>query len=263
MRHLIGQTDWPLFIKAWGAVIMGFVLFIGSIYVLLAAVFGRRMGYLVLGTMFFGWMIILSSLWTFGFFSQGIPAKGGITTNLGPRGTEPHWQPMGGGFEVVSEKFPEVKNYPSQPWQEPDSAQEASVQPLTTAVQTFMSDQANAQAGIEPVDEIPVTAGGTLEQPEDEVPYLPEQFDVQDVRFAVANDGTTSLAAARASFVGGGPQVTVFAYHDKGDVAKYSYLFLAASVIGFGIHLPFLDRAERKRKDILTGGKAPVWRGPA
>jgi hypothetical protein len=40
-------------------------------------------------------------------------------------------------------------------------------------------------------------------------------------------------------------------------------MFLIFSTIGFAIHLPFLDRAERKRKNILTGGTAPVWRGPA
>jgi hypothetical protein len=40
-------------------------------------------------------------------------------------------------------------------------------------------------------------------------------------------------------------------------------MFLIASVVGLGIHLPFLDRAERKRKEILTGGTAPPWYGPA
>ena len=40
--------------------VMGFVLFIGSVLLLLSAVFGRRMGYLVLSVSFFGWMIVLS-----------------------------------------------------------------------------------------------------------------------------------------------------------------------------------------------------------
>jgi hypothetical protein len=110
---------------------------------------------------------------------------------------------------------------------------------------------------------VPATAGGTLTQPPDQIPFLPEQFAVSDVEFTTAADGKTSLAAARVAYVGGGPQVTVFVYHDSGDVAKYSWMFLIFSTIGFAIHLPFLDRAERKRKNILTGGTAPVWRGPA
>ena len=34
-------------------------------------------------------------------------------------------------------------------------------------------------------------------------------------------------------------------------------------IIGFAVHLPFLDKAERKRKGVLTGGKAPPFLGPA
>ena len=41
-------------------------------------------------------------------------------------------------------------------------------------------------------------AGGTLVQPPDQVPFLPEQFNVSDVKFATAADGKTSLAAARS-----------------------------------------------------------------
>ena len=39
--------------------------------------------------------------------------------------------------------------------------------------------------------------------------------------------------------------------------------FLGASIVLFLVHVPFLDRAERKRKAVLTGGKQPEWRGPA
>src|SRR5204863_3999861 len=111
-------------------------------------------------------------------------------------------------FNVESpEQFPELQKYPGAPWQVPDSAQIASVQPVTTAVQTFMADQANKQAGIPVVVEVPETAGGTLSQPPDQVPFLPEQFAVSDVKFATASDGKTSLAAGRVSYIGGGPQV--------------------------------------------------------
>jgi len=72
-------------LKGGLAVIMAFVLFVGSVLIVLAAVFGRRMGYLVLAVSFFGWLIILSSLWTFGFFSQGLDTP----VNLGPRGAGP------------------------------------------------------------------------------------------------------------------------------------------------------------------------------
>ena len=69
--------------------------------------------------------------------------------------------------------------------------------------------------------------------------------------------------AAHGYYTSGGPMVTMFAYFDKGNVPKYSIGFLGASIFGFLIHLPFLDRAEKRRKEILTGGTAPAWFGPA
>ena len=58
------------------------------------------------------------------------------------------------------------------------------------------------------------------------------------------------LVAARAHFAEGGPEVIVFGYFDKGNVPVYSWAALAISVIGFAVHLPFLDRAERRRREI-------------
>ena len=51
--------------------------------------------------------------------------------------------------------------------------------------------------------------------------------------------------------------------HDSGSVNRYSWMFLIGAVFGLAIHVPFLDRAERTRKEILTGGTAPPWYGPA
>jgi len=225
-------------------VAMGIILFIGSVYLLLAAVFGPRMGYLVLAVALFGWMMILSSLWAFGFYSQGLHTA----NNLGPRGTEAHWQTFGTGVEVASVRYPVVNDYPGDPWKAPfskDDPRAASVGTVTTAVQTVLAAQANAQLASN-------QQTGTV---------LPTDFTVTDIEFTT--QGKTSLAGAHAFYNGGGPRVTVFAYHDSGNVPIYSFAFLGASVILFAIHVPFLDRAERKRKAVLTGGKPPEFRGPA
>ena len=66
-----------------------------------------------------------------------------------------------------------------------------------------------------------------------------------------------------AFFTLGGPEITVFAYRDSGNLPVYSVVFLGASVVLFLVHLPFLDKAERKRREFLTGGMAPPWYGPA
>jgi hypothetical protein len=219
-------------------VITAFILFVGSIYLLLSAVFGRKLGYLVVAVSFFGWMILFSALWV-----AGAP---GTPRDLGPRGLEPGWVPLEGSFTVTSEQYPEISRYPGSPWKPPTEGVAASVQSVTGAIQEFMAEHANEQLGRAPeaLNALP-----------------PTSFAVEGIRFAA--HGSTSLAAARAFYTAGGPVVTVFAYHNSGSVPRYSWMFLGFSVLGLVMHLPFLDKAERKRKEILTGGDAPPWYGPA
>jgi hypothetical protein len=223
---------------------MGFIIFVGCVYVLLAAVFGRRMGILVLTVAFSGWMVVLSAVWLFGFWSQGPGTK----TNLGPRGAEPAWVPLESAADVSSPEYPVIEEYPEGPWTPPSPNLDASVQSVTSAVQTFLTEQANERIGVTE------TEPGA---------FATTDFSVEDIRFATAADDKTSLAAARAFYNGGGPTITVLLYHDSGSIPRYSLMFLAGSTLVFLGSLPLLDRAEKQRKDILTGGEAPPWYGPA
>jgi hypothetical protein len=240
----------PFFWKGIAVTICAFILFVGSIYVLLAAVFGLRMGYLVLAVGFFGWMIILSALWAFG--------APGTLRNLGPRGVEAHWQVFASGAGAVQSKYDQTQKYPERPWHPPDATSQTSVDTLKSVMQKYLAAQAADQ----------LEQGGKKICAPDEIPEPgcfvldPTTFVVQDIEFANVNP-TTHLAGAHAFYQLGGPEVTVFAYFDKGDVPVYSMGFLVGSILGFALHLPFLDRAERRRKEILTGGTAPPWYGPA
>jgi len=237
------NIDCETMLKGGFVVISAFVLFIGSVLLLLSAVFGRRMGYLVLAVSFFSWMILLSSLWTFGFYSQGVETP----VNLGPRGTEPAWVVEAAGTSPEA-TYPEFAKYPNEPWEVPgtnDNAEE-SAQGVTTAVQAFLTAQAN-----EEIDKGPFEDGA----------FKTTDFNVTDIRFTPAGD--VSLSAADAYYTGGGPVVTLFLRHDSGSVPRYSWMFFIGSVIGLALHIPLLDRTEKKRKDILTGGTAPPWYGPA
>jgi hypothetical protein len=228
--------------KGAGVVLAGFVLFIGSVYVLLAAVYGRWMGYLVLMIAFSGWMILLSSLWLFGFWAGGPDTK----TNLGPRGSEPAWQVLSAGSSAGNTRYAEFESYPGQPWVAGDPAS-ADFQAAQGAATTFLAQQANADLGRDPlgVDALQST-----------------NFTVDSTKFASAPDGTP-IAVVEAHFTAGGPETVLSMYHNSGSVPRYSALFLAGSILLFVIHLPLLDRAERSRKAFLTGGSAPPWYGPA
>jgi len=236
-------ADEPNMVKGVTVVVAAFVLFIGSVYLLLSAVFGLRMGYLVLAVSFFGWMIIFSMLWAFG--QPKVLGVTGLLPHLGPRGTEPGWQVIAAGTGPQRTQYPETAAYPEAPWKRSGPSTKTSVDTLATAVQKYLAEQAHEALGVESGEEVAATV-----------------FAVQDVFFTRSADGT-HLAGAHAFYVAGGPQVTVFARHDSGNVPIYSYAFLGASILGFLIHLPFLDRAEKRRRAILTGGTSPPWYGPA
>ena len=233
----------PTFGKGLMVTFCAFLLFVGSIYIFLAAIFGRRMGYFVLATAFFAWMTILSGLWVVGSWPLKVGEELATLQYLGPRGTEPHWQILAAGSGDLRTAYAETSQYPGPAWKTPKPT-DPSISTLTTAVQSYLAAQAAKQ----------LNAGqAALIQP--------SQFVVQNPQFATSGD--TSLGVVEAFNSSGGPAVTVFAYHDRGNVPVYSYVFLIVSIIGFAIHLPFLDRLERGRKEVLTGGHAPPWYGPA
>jgi hypothetical protein len=246
MKTCVGfGVDCGTLAKGVGVVLMGFILFIGSVYLLLTAVFGRWMAYLVLVVAFSGWLMILSTIWAFGLYSQGPDTP----VNLGPRGSEPTWIPLLASTDQTSDRYRAFSSFPDDPWKEPEKDElPSSVQAVSGIVTAFLAEKANEELEIPQTDATAITA---------------VDFAVDSIRFAPAEDGKTSLAVVQAHFLEGGPLWTVSLYHDSGSVPRYSYMFLIGSVILFAIHLPLLDAAERKRKDFLTGGAAPAWYGPA
>lgn len=221
------------------AVISALVLFSGSVWLLLSAVFGVRLGYLVMATAFFGFMIVISTLWAFG--APGTPAY------LGPKGELPHWVALGAGVELSAPDFPVLERYPGGRWRSAadDPSLSAEVEAAGLTFQEFLAEEAMAALEGE---------GAGAEIP-------PETFRIEDLRFTDV-DGVP-IAAARAFATTGGPEVLVVGFKDQGNEPLPSFLFLGGSVLGFALHLPFLDRAERQRKEILTGGEQQPWRGPA
>lgn len=214
------------------------ILFPGSVWLLTSSVFGTRMGYLISATAFFAFMVILSALWVFG--APGTPRY------LGPKGDLPAWVAVAAGPDLTSGTLPLVDQYPEGPWKSPEEAGlKTEAEPAGLVFADLLAEEATAE----------LQAHGI----EGEV--APESFTVTDIRFAEIDE--RPVAMARAFNSQGGPEVLVFGYKDPGNEPVPSYVAFALSLIGFGVHLPFLDRAERKRKDVLTGGDQPPFRGPA
>ena len=266
-------------LKGWGVTILGSLIFFGSAYVLLSAVFGRWMGYLVTAVSFWGMMIIFSLIFVF-----GVP--GSTPPNLGPRGTryacptcisEPHWAPVDAAENVTSPEFESVAQYPRGPWEPPDEDTLDEVESLTNALGEFLARRANegTEGGVGQEGGLGEGgAGGEQEggaggaetgaegtEGAHEEGFASTDFVVQNIRFT-EEDGAR-LAGAQVYVRSGGPILEAWAVFDEGNVPLPSYIFLGVSALAFAAHLPFLDRAERKRKEILTGGEPPKFLGPA
>jgi hypothetical protein len=245
----------PTFIKGVVTVVAAFILFVGSVYLLLTAVFGLRMAYLVLAVSLFAWMILFSLIWVIG--QPPILGVQGTLPNLGPRGTEPHWQVFAAGTQQLATRFPQTTSYPEAPWKLSTAATKSTADNAKAAIQKYLA--ARAQEQFEKQGHKVCDPAEPLET--DCITLDPATFSVEDIAFA--KSGQTDLVAAHSFFQAGGPEITVYAYFDSGNVNVYSWAFFLASIVGFAIHLPFLDRAEKKRKAILTGGTAAPWYGPA
>lgn len=222
----------------WLVLISAMILFPGTVWLLTGAIMGNRMGYLISATSFFAFMVILSALWTFG--APGTPRY------TGPKGELPGWVTLAAGVDLESQMVPLIERYPEGPWKPANEAGfTVEIEPATLAFQDFVAEEAAEElvnAGIE--GEVAST-----------------EFTVEGLRFTEIEERPFAMARVFAS--AGGPEVLVVGYKDPGNEPLPSYFALVLSVIGFVGHLPFLDRAEKKRKELLTGGDQPQFRGPA
>ena len=142
------HIDCGILVKGVGVTAMAFILFVGSVYLILTAVFGRWMAYLVVMVTLAGWLIVLSALWAFGFYSQGPDTP----VNLGPRGAEPAWVPLLASTGETSDRYETFRSYPDAPWKEPAKSDTADVQSVTGIVTEFLAEEANAELEIDPLD---------------------------------------------------------------------------------------------------------------
>jgi hypothetical protein len=227
-------------VKGLLVVLTGFVLLPGSVWMLLASNFGALRGYLIAGTAFFGFLMMLSAVWLF-----GIP---GTTPLTGPKGTQPTFK----SFTIddpQASTYDSVRDFQGQAgndWQAaPEgevaagSAQEKLKADLDTARQRAVQDlitETNKKV-TDSADELDVT-------------------NLDAKTFYTIQDGTEVAAiviSPKAPPEDSGLKKpdfapkTTFAYRDPGNPYLPSILFLAGSSVLFVVHMLLLGMAERRR----------------
>jgi hypothetical protein len=282
--HGIPGGDW----RAQIAVPLGFVLFIGSVYMLVRSSLGTRRGYLVTATSLFGFMIIYASFWTFG--APGTPPATGPQNLPGQQldAYEDVWRPFAGDSNLANDpNYAVAKTFPEGFAATPDEAGlpanvEGQAATGSDDIKTFFST-ADEGAGVstptmgatwEPVpppgfeDNPDVTRLyaraengraiiGVVYAPTWQVGQLPPGTEVGDGPPPLTPDGEAvaedeSNVAPEGTEIGdvveGGATYTAFAYFDPGSPMFPSLVTLAIMLVLFAVHVLLLGLDERKER---------------
>jgi hypothetical protein len=239
-------------VKGLLVVITAFVFLPGSVYMLLASNFGALKGYLIAGTAFFGFLVMLSAVWLF-----GIP---GTTPLTGPKGTQPSFKfftiddPLASTYDSVRT----FQGSAGSGWQEAPSGEvEAG-----SAEETLKADLDVARQ---------TAVGDLIEERNKDIKDSSEELDVTNLdarTYYTIQDGTEVAAVVispKTPPEGSGLKrpdfapVTTFAFRDPGNPSLPSILFLIGSVVLFVVHVLLLGVAERRRP--LGVGRSPTLEG--
>jgi hypothetical protein len=248
---LEGQWSGP---AAVVVVLTGVAIFIGTIYYILATLFGYRRAYYVTMVSLMGFLIIISLVWLF-----GIPGTG---PGFGPRGREPGWVPFLGNSEFASDFKADVAKFPDG-WDRPGKKYFGNPDEKKTGAIDSVGEFDTIKGLIEPAlagyfQAHPDLKGSAKSEdynfrreltPAEEAKLSPEEkaVPVGVVRFKDAGGGSL-LFGASIPASSKHPAVTVFAYRDKGTVFLPALYFLVTALAMFGLHLWLLARDEIRQR---------------
>jgi len=249
---LEGQWSGP---AAVAVVLTAALIFIGTIYYILATLFGWRRAYYITTVSLMGFMMIISLVWL-----VGIPGTG---PGFGPRGREPEWIPFLPNTEFAADFRGEIKTFPDG-WDvpgkkyfgNPDRKQTGAIDSvgeidsikglIEPALAGYFQQHASLKGSIKPEDynfrrELPPAQEAKLSPEEKVVP-------VAVIRFKDAGGGRLLFGVTIAA-TDKHPEISVFAFRDKGTVFLPALYFLVTSLFLFALHLWLLARDEIRQRE--------------
>lgn len=275
-------------------VLVGVVIFIGTIYILLVAIYGWLQAYLVTMVALMSFSIILAAVWLF-----GIP---GTIPGTGPRGTEPHWvvflADSEQGLEFTKEigEFPadrsvkvEEGSFPNTAWRLPDAEEhypgqinvDGEIDNLKAVMfpalagyfqqqKTGSSDPADYQfrlEGREPApDEANLPIARVLFYPNGNVQHVNSQTQEVTETVEVGDPADRLLVGVDVPATAEHPAYRVFAFRDKGRVFQASAEWMIVSIVLFALHVWWLgiyENRQKRREAELAAGTSPREPVPA
>jgi hypothetical protein len=230
-------------VKGALALAIAVLLLPGSVIMLLSANFGVLKGYLIGGAAFFGFVFVLSLIWTFGL--PGTPAL------TGPKGTDPSFKPFAQNSATAT-KYPVVQQFQGgagNGWKE-EPAEPVGGAKLPADQETLRGDLETAKQAV-----VQTLITDTNKNVKDSS----KELDVTnlDQKVFYANQNGTELVAVvvtgKEPPAGSGLEKpgfapkTFFSFRDPGAPYVPSLLVMGISLVLFQGHMLGLGAAERAR----------------
>jgi hypothetical protein len=228
-----------------GALVLAIAVLLlpGSVIMLLSANFGVLKGYLIGGAAFFGFVFVLTLIWTFGL--PGTPAL------TGPKGTDPSFKPFARSGAVAA-KYSAVQRFQGNAG---NGWQEEPAEPVGGA--KLSPDQEKLRGDLETAKQAAVQT--LITDTNKDVKDSSKELDVTnlDQKVFYTNQNGTELIAVVVSGkqppAGSGLEKpgfapkTFFAYRDPGAPYVPSLIVMGISLVLFLGHVLGLSAAERAR----------------
>jgi hypothetical protein len=223
-------------------VIVALLLLPGSVVMLLSANFGALKGYLIGATCFFGFLTMLTVIWTF-----GLPGTPPLTGPVGPTPTFKQFtsqSPKAQEFNKVQDfRGGEGNGWQAEP-QEAGTLKEDLDAARQALVAAFMKEHnQGVKESAKEVDVINLDAKT----------FYTIQNGTEVAAVVISpKDPPQGSGLERPTF----QPVTEFAYRDPGFPNLYNYIILAGAVLLTALHILLLARAERRQP--LGAARAPA-----
>ena len=234
-----------IFIEGVAAVVCGFIVFVGSVWLLLGVLMGARLAYFVTASVTLGFIFIMTLVWSYG-------------TPLGPVGQMPEWNGVDLQENASELKFGPAAEYPEGPWEVPsedDPSALTKAAELESAAVNYLERQIEEKKGgdfLAAADaQVLADSARLLTQGEDEYGALTLEASTAALDKAEEADPDQAVTPEDATLV-------VVMEYDPGNPLGKARTIAGGTLLVFALHLFGLSRAERKaKKDTANGEGAP------
>jgi hypothetical protein len=204
------------FIEGAAAVIAAVLVFCGSVFMLMTFVMGAKLAYFVTASVTLGFLLIMGLIWS--------------TSELGPVGQLPAWEPLAVEEEGGELTGPSASEYPEGPWQEFATDEDSLTQSTELQTGALEAMTARVEDGELPEEAATNTANSETAR------FLEDGEDLY---------GGVTLEPPQGDE---GPTIVAIMQYEPGNPLGMARQITLGTFVLLVVHLFFLGRSEKRAR---------------